>query len=91
VSEVGEPLWFFYFRCVSFLSSYLSLWFQCVSSRDRLSDLLPVHVSVLKRSVLGLLFIDDLCRAVLMSNYHLMISRYMREAALVTFPVTFID
>jgi hypothetical protein len=38
---------------VSFLSPYLSLKFQCVSSGSRLSDLLPVSISVPKGSVLG--------------------------------------
>jgi hypothetical protein len=58
---------------VSFLSSYLSLRFQCVSYGGWFSDLLPVNVGVPQGSVFGTLlfslFIDDACGTVLLSNY----------------------
>jgi hypothetical protein len=68
-----ESRYGFLASAVSLLSAYPSQRFLCVSCEGRLSDLLPVNVP--QGSVLGLLlfslFIDDLCGAVLPSNYHL--------------------
>jgi hypothetical protein len=77
---------------VSFLSSYLSLRFQCVSSGGRLSDLLPADL--LSASHRGPFLVRSYFHFSLMISVGLSsrriticITRYMRKAVFVTFSI----